>query len=312
MQQMQTQVRQEATVIKADDEFIQPYLTSRIDLKIITELEVEPAFVASDKGVYISSNNDYDLNKIQSEITNFSIPLKVAKGIIDCIGENKGKYIANLAGFYPSKDGNPPEIINANLLFGKIYVPSLNGFSFTISISSEKKQSGDIHIKIYGVGAGGKKEFICHMTQEHTIEASPSDLVIPIKFELTKWENDDGLFFFTYNVYSKSEYIEIKPTTNPYDNDNGYDEVYSMKGSVSKISTVSDAIPAKISERLETNSEIQLSASLSVPYVAAPIKINGKATVKKSFTVDYSIPTGYKFSLFTSKEPEFRHFWGKK
>lgn len=282
------------------------------NLELIDVLEQEPAFAAVDDGVYISNNEIEYKFRLIKEILNGSIRPAIAKKIVDILGAEKGKFLTDLLGFKPSTNHGGSGVITIKLLFGKLYIPTIEDFSVTVSITKSEKKKGDIKIKLFGFGGGGSKEFSYKVDQTKKIQSTPMDIVIPTQFEQTKWEHENGEFFYTLKVVRPNDYISVEEAENPYDGIDGYDEILSMRGNVREFSTEILAEPEKTSEEFEDNTVIKLSAKILPAYIKAPIDITGTATVRKIFKILYSIPTGYKYAVYTENKDNFQHLWASQ
>jgi len=281
-----------------------------LEFDIVDELIYEAIFDEVDGGVYISSvaRNDYDL--VSSHLIESGIKKSVAKKFIEVLGENKGKYLANIFGFKPIVKNNADvDLSEIDILFGKIYMPSTDGFKTKISVENIESKKCDISIKILGVGASGSKEYLCKITQSQNLHAIPVDLVIPAKVKLTKWENKDGDFFYTCHIINISRRIVGKRAVNPYEDETGYEIITQMDGVVDRYDTSILHEEQTASEELEENTKINLNVNLVVTPDIPAIKLNGMATVKNKFNVNYSLPVGFEYVTYVENSNNFQHLW---
>lgn len=281
-------------------------------LELIDSYEDEPAFYEVDGGVYIPKSNENSPSEIEGELTEAGLAPKIAKSIVDFIGNNKGGFFADILGFTPSTSGGGSGVVNINLLFGKLYIPTIPDFIVIISIANTETNKGDISIKLLGVGAGGSKEFVCKVTQIQKISSTPLDLVIPASYQVTKWEDSEGRCFYTHRALNVSRRILAKEAENPYENESGFEEIENMKGEVDRYDTSVLLAPMEASEELTENTKITLGAKFSPAPKFPTIDISGIATVNNQFKVLYSIPTGYQYVTFVEKKNNFQHLWAYK
>jgi len=284
-----------------------------LEFDVIDILTDEAMFDEVDGGVYISSKDDNDYHLVTSHLIESGIKNTVAKRFIEVLGENKGKHLANILGFKPMVNSSGDvDLSEIDILFGKIYMPSANGFTTTISVENSESTKCDISIKILGVGAGGSKEYLCKITQNQTLHATPVDLVIPAKVKLTKWENTGGDYFYTCHLVNISRRIVGKRAINPYEDETGYEVITQMPGVVDRYDTSILHEAQTASEELEENTKINLNVNLVVTPDIPAIKVNGTATVKNKFNVIYSLPVGFKYATYVENTDNFQHLWAHK
>ena len=188
-------------------------------------------------------------------------------------------------------------------------MPSANGFTAVISVENTESKKGDISIKIFGVGAGGSKEFLCKITQSQKITCTPVDLVIPAKAKLTRWENAEGDFFYTCHIINISRRIVGKIAKNPYEDESGYEIITQMEGVVDRYDTSFSHEPHSASEELKEKTKIDLKVNLGVVLSSPEIKLNGVAFVINKFKISYTLPPGFKYVAYVENSNNFQHLW---
>lgn len=309
------QAAKEAILLEDDDKLISEEMGDEVALNfdIVDVLSDEAIFYELDGGVYVSPNDCNDYSLVANHLIESGVRKSVAKRFINILGASKGKYLADILGFKPiTNSGIDVDLSEVDILFGKIYMPSNNGFTATISVEKSDSAKCDISIKIFGVGAGGAKEYLCKITQNQILHATPVDLVIPAKVKLTKWQNAAGDTFYTCHLVNISRRIVGKRTTNPYEGDDGYEVITQMRGVVDRYDTSILHEAQTASEELEENTKINLNVNLALTPDIPAISINGTATVKNKFIVVYSLPVGFKYVTYIENTDEFKHLWAHK
>lgn len=284
-----------------------------LEFDVVEVLDEDPAFQEVDGGAYISKHTEIDAHSIENYLPKFGLRENMAKEFVEALGENKGKHVANIFGFEPILTGPPGDgTLDVALLFGKLYMPSLDGFTTGISIEKTRSGTCDIKIKIAGSGAGGSKEYICRITQKNTISATPVDLIIKAKVKLVKWQHFLGSYFYTCHPINISRRIECRIAHNPYEHDDGYDEITSMSGVVDRYNTLNPLRDEEATEEISEKSEINLRADLVMPPKTPTISISGTATIVNKLLIEYSLPAGHQYATYVKNKEDFQNLWAVK
>lgn len=286
---------------------------SVLEFEVVDKFEIEPAFTEVNGGIYISRNEEIDYRSIEKHIVASGIRKKIAKKFVVKLGEDKGGFVSEIMGFKPySPDNGGYELSEIDILFGKLYMPNLDGFETRFILEKTKTKKSDISIKIAGFGAGGSKEYICKITQGTTLSAIPVDLVIQATVKLIKWEHFLGDHFYTCHPINISRRIIGRPVSNPYEHEDGYDEIKNLSGIVDRYDTSILPENEEVTEELQEKTKINLHANLNVSPNLPIIKIDGTATVNSRINIIYSLPVGHKYATYVENENNFQHLWARE
>ena len=285
-----------------------------LELEIVDVESEPPIFQAVDDEVEIAHASDKQLIALKRDLEQVGLPAKKSHAFIKSLAKSFGGRFADVLGFRPvPPDENNTDLWFIDLLFGRVHMPAVEGFTTKLGIENERDQKEDIRIKVFGIGAGGSKTFICKASQSQTISAIPIDLVIPATVRITRFENASGDFFYLCYPLNVSRKVVPRHTMNPYDSDGGYEKLIKLQGTVDRYDTRILKEPELTSETLKRSTKINLTADIGkVLKLPNAVKLSGVATVMSILEVSYTIPVGYQFASYVQNQLDFNHIWARK
>ncbi len=220
-----------------------------LELEVVEDAIKDPIFQVSDCQVEVSSATEEELLSLRSQLEQTGLAPDKSDGFIKGLAKRFGGKYADVLGFRPIPPGESnPDLSSIDMLFGRVHMPTVKGFTTKLTIEREQEKETDISIKINGFGAGGSKSFACKISQSQTISAIPVNLVIPVSVKIDRFENSAGDYFYICYPVNISRNVVARRTKNQYDSEDGYKELSKLPGILDRYDTTVLSEPQPVSE----------------------------------------------------------------
>ncbi len=258
-------------------------------------------------GIFINNPSPEMLASFSRDLSaSISEPGLIAT-IVIALGDTWGKPVASLAGFVPVDGGGV--IYDDFLLFGRIYMPEVDGCRAVFRLSRKTEQAVDIKISLSGFAGGEGRKLWCSLSQEDELHASPKDLVIPVKAKVITWRRHDGRSFNTVSILNYGKSIVTKPARNPFFGSSGYDHLDStIKGSVDRVhggyglGELKREVGAGIRRSYALKTKLAFSSGHAV-------ELEGQVEVLSEISVLYVLAPTHDYLRIEGEQSPVEHYW---
>jgi hypothetical protein len=280
-----------------------------VSLEAVTEAEIPGIFSFAGESIGIASATPQQLDEMGKRLNSFLNEPKLVASIVRAVGDNVGKYVANLAGFTPVDPNGIDE--EHFLLFGRVYMPEVEGCRAVVRLSRKETRKGDFKLSLAGFGGGAGRVFWCEMAQADELLASPKDLVIPIKARVVTWKNSGGKAFFTYSVVSCSRWIAAVTAKNPFFGASGYSHLAATRRDALKLYGGQGLGIQERNFDFGEGESYKLKGVLSLPY-GWTLQVEGSVEIISKMSVFYSLVPTHDYLLAKEEECPVEHYWAWK
>lgn len=282
-----------------------------IEMEVIDESSSEAIFRAVDNGVYITSDESYDKEKLFEELNNFLGSKILAESLVSFLGSNSGKFVDSLLGYKPTVIGGEGGL-SVSLRVGKLHIPEIEDFVLSLSVDQSKSSKCDLRFKIFGVNGGASKEYKCKISQKEKINGQPVDLVIPVNLTVIEWRHDSGRCFHSYEIHSFSKQIKTKVAENDFQGDAGYDKLKALKGNIEPFDTKHHSESLSFSEEIEEKTKFKLGAKITSGKGLPSVNITGELNIENKIKIMCLLPTNYLYVQYADDSDELQRIWAYK